>query len=264
MTQISIDVQKLTRYYNAHPAVDKISFQVETGAIFGLLGPNGAGKSTTLKMLTTLLPPTSGTAFVAGFDIKKEAQGVRQSIGYVPQLLSADGDLTGYENLLLSAKLYGLDSAVRKKMMHEVLEFMGLLEVKDLLVNQYSGGMIRRLEIAQSLVHQPKILFLDEPTAGLDPTARATLWSHLREWRHRQNITILFTTHDMDEADLLCDIVAFMDHGHIVAIDSPKKLKEKLGPEANLNDAFIYYTKSSELGGYSHARQIRRYLSQHR
>ena len=190
--------------------MDKISFSVATGTVFGLLGPNGAGKSTTIKMLTTLLPPTSGSAQVLGYDIVQSPALIRQKIGYVlEKLLSADGDLTGYENLSISAKLYGLPKEIRKKRMNEVLNFMGLLGAQNQLVNQYSGGMIRRLEIAQALVHNPQLLFLDEPTVGLDPSARSILWEHIQEWRNTKG-TILLTTHDMEEADKICDIVAFM------------------------------------------------------
>ena len=160
---------RASHYYNFYAAVDHISFAIEKGTIFGLLGPNGAGKSTTLKMLTTLLPATSGSARIGGYDINTQPSQVRRIIGYVPQLLSADGELTGYENLLLSAKLYCLKRKHREKRIHEVLEFMGLLDVAYELVNQYSGGMIRRLEIAQALVHEPRVLFLDEPTVGLIP-----------------------------------------------------------------------------------------------
>lgn len=263
---VAIDVAELTHYYNTLPAVDNISFQVKAGTIFGLLGPNGAGKSTTVKILTTLLPQTAGNACVCGYDVQKQAQEVRQNIGYVPQLLSSDGDLTGYENLMLSAKLYGLEPEARKEQMAEVLEFMGLLEVKDTLVNKYSGGMIRRLEIAQGLVHQPRVLFLDEPTSGLDPAARSMLWKHLAQWRKKQNTTILLTTHDMEEADALCDIVAFMNCGRIVAIESPEKLKAAIGPRATLNDAFIHYTGTllTEGGDFAHAKQVRHYLSKHK
>ncbi len=262
---VAIDVENLSHYYNSHPAVDGISFQVKKGSIFGLLGPNGAGKSTTVKILTTLLPPTKGRAHVGGLDVQKQSNLVRQNIGYVPQLLSADGDLTGYENLTLSAKLYGLSAHARKEQIAEVLEFMGLTQVKDELVNSYSGGMVRRLEIAQGLVHQPHVLFLDEPTVGLDPAARSMLWRHLQEWRKKQNTTILLTTHDMDEADGLCDVVAFMDHGHIVALDTPQMLKSAISPHATLDDAFIYYTGNSvrDRGDFAHAKQIRRNFSQH-
>jgi ABC-2 type transport system ATP-binding protein len=260
--QAAIQTFELTHYYNSLPAVDKISFFIPTGAVFGLLGPNGAGKSTTIKMLTTLLPPTSGTAEVVGFDIIQAPEKVRQSIGYVPQLLSADGDLTGYENLLLSAKLQGLKFEKRQKRIAEVLEFMGLSEFKDELVSSYSGGMIRRLEIAQALVHEPKILFLDEPTVGLDPAARKALWQHIQELR-KSHITILLTTHDMDEADRLCDIVAFMHLGRIVAMDTPENLKAKIGPEATLDDVFIQQTGTSikEVGDFSNVQQVRRTIS---
>ncbi|MCE5293106.1 MAG: ATP-binding cassette domain-containing protein [Chlamydiales bacterium] len=262
---VAIEVEQLSHYYNDHAAVDDISFEVQTGTIFGLLGPNGAGKSTTVKILTTLLPASHGTARVCGYDVKKQASHVRQNIGYVPQALSADGDLTGFENLTLSAKLYGLDARERNDKIHEVLDFMGLTEVKDTIVNKYSGGMIRRLEIAQGLVHQPHVLFLDEPTVGLDPAARSMLWKHLQEWRKKQNTTILLTTHDMDEADALCDVVAFMDHGHIVAIDTPQNLKSAISPNATLDEAFIYYTGSSitDGGGFTHAKQVRRNLSRY-
>lgn len=259
----AIDAVELTRYYNSHAAVDHITFQVEAGSVFGLLGPNGAGKSTTIKMLTTLLPPTSGTASILGADIIHQPELVRQKIGYVPQLLSADGDLTGYENLLLSAKLYGLSRAVREKRITELLDFMGLSDVADRLVNQYSGGMIRRLEIAQALVHEPHVLFLDEPTVGLDPAARKTLWKHIQDWRQRYETTILLTTHDMDEADKLCDTVAFMYLGHIVAMDSPKNLKAELGPRTTLDDVFIQHTGTSikEGGDYSNVKQTRSTIS---
>ncbi len=199
----AIELVELSHSYdpNRPPAVNKISFQVKSGSTFGLLGPNGAGKSTTIKMLTTLLPVTSGNAWILGFDLKRDPGRVREVIGYVPQLLSADGELTGFENLLLSAKLYGLERKTREKRITEVLEFMGLLPSAKLLVNQYSGGNIRRLEIAQALLHEPAVLFLDEPTVGLDPSARMGLWQHLQKWRKTFGTTILLTTHDMDEAD---------------------------------------------------------------
>ena len=212
----AIETQKLTRCYNSHPAVDEITFVVPSGTIFGLLGPNGAGKSTTIKMLTTLLPPTSGWAKIDGFDIVKDAASVRQMIGYVPQLLSADGELTGYENLLISSKLYGLSRLEREARIADLLDFMELAGAAHQLVNQYSGGMIRRLEIAEALVHRPSVLFLDEPTIGLDPSARKRLWNTIKEWKKKYSTTILITTHDMEEADKLCDVVAFMHLGKIL------------------------------------------------
>lgn len=259
----AIDVQELTHYYNSHAAVDKISFSVPRGQIFGLLGPNGAGKSTTIKMLTTLLPPTSGTALIMGNDIIKSPSTIRGLIGYVPQLLSADGDLTGYENLLLSAQLYGVPHAERRSKIGKILQFMGLIDYEQVLVNQYSGGMIRRLEIAQALVHSPKVLFLDEPTVGLDPAARKTLWKMIQDWKKQFSITILLTTHDMDEADRLCDVVAFMHLGHIVAMDSPSALKAKLGNDATLDDVFVELTGTSmkEGGDYRNVKQTRHTIS---
>ncbi len=259
----AIEVRALTHYYNSLPAVDHISFDVPAGMIFGLLGPNGAGKSTTIKMLTTLLPPSSGSAQVNGFDIVANATRVREQIGYVPQQLSADGDLTAYENLLLSAKLYGLLRKGRDARIAEVLEFMGLSPFTNQLVNQYSGGMIRRLEIAQALLHKPRVLFLDEPTVGLDPAARKSLWKHIQDWRSQFGTTILMTTHDMDEADRMCDCVAFMYQGRIVAMDTPQKLKANIGPEATLDDVFILHTGTSIKEGddYSHAKERRRAIS---
>jgi ABC-2 type transport system ATP-binding protein len=259
----AIEAIELTHYYNAHPAVDKLSFQLKPGQVLGLLGPNGAGKSTTIKMLTTLLPPTSGTARILGYDIVQEPQQIRRNIGYVPQLISADGDLTANENLLLSAKLHNLPKDVRKIRIQEVLEFMGLTEFADQLVDQYSGGMIRRLEIALALIHRPRVLFLDEPTVGLDPGARKALWYRIQDLRKQFKTTILLTTHDMDEADLLCDIVAFMFQGKILVMDTPSNLKVALGPQATLDDVFIHHTGSSIMqgGDYYNAKQTRHTIS---
>lgn len=259
----AIEVIELSHYYGSIAAVDKISFTVPPGQVFGLLGPNGAGKSTTIKMLTTLLPVTSGDARILGYDVVANSSAVRQRIGYVPQMLSADGELTGYENLLLSAKLYGLSRKRRQRRISEILEFMGLTESAHRLVNQFSGGMIRRLEIAQALIHEPHVLFLDEPTVGLDPAARKSLWQTIQEWRKQYQVTILLTTHDMDEADRLCDIVAFMYQGHIVAMDTPIKLKGDLGYDATLDDVFIKNTGSSinEGGDYKNVKQIRRTIA---
>ena len=256
----AIIATELTRYYGSYLAVNHLSFDVKEGTIFGLLGPNGAGKSTTIKILTTLLPPSSGTAKVNGYDIKADPVEVRKSIGYVPQGLSADGDLSAYENLLMTAKLYGIGKIEREKKIHELLEFMELTSHKHQLVNQFSGGMIRRLEIGLALLHNPRFLFLDEPTIGLDPSARKTLWSYLEGWRKRYPVTILITTHDMDEADKLCDVVAFMYRGQIVAMDSPNNLKTSLGPTASLDDVFIHYTGKSfkEEGDYQNVKQTRR------
>jgi ABC-2 type transport system ATP-binding protein len=196
-------------------AVDNVSLTVLAGEIFGLIGSNGAGKSTLIKMLTTLLPPSSGNARVAGFDITAQAAGVRRSIGYVPQMLSADGALTGYENLLLSARLYVIPRRERAQRIAEALAMMNLSRDADRLVQHYSGGMIRRPEIAQSMLHRPKILVMDEPTVGLDPLARHAVWDDIRALRETRRMTILITTHDMEEVDELCDRIALMHHGRI-------------------------------------------------
>lgn len=260
---LAVELINLTHRYDTYLAVDQISFGIKPGSIFGLIGPNGAGKSTTIRMLTTLLPATSGDARINGYSIIQNPMQVRQCIGYVPQMISADGDLSGYENLLLTAKLHGLPHDIRQKSIYEVLEFMHLIDVKDKLVNSYSGGMIRRLEISQALVHHPAVLFLDEPTVGLDPAARKILWKHIQELNKQLGMTILMTTHDMDEADALCDIVALMHLGRIVVMDTPHKLKAALGPKATLDDVFIMHTGSSlkETEDYQHVKQTRTTIS---
>ncbi len=241
----------LTRRFGELVAVDRLKLAIEPGEIFGLLGPNGAGKTTTLKMLVTLLPPTSGSARVAGFDIAREPAHVRRVIGYVPQLLSADGTLTGYENLLIFSKLYEVPRAERDQRVRAALDFMGISDAADKLVRTYSGGMIRRLEIAQSLLHRPRVLFLDEPTVGLDPAARRAVWSHIDELRRQYSTTIVLTTHLMEEADELCGRVAVMHLGRIVALGSPARLKASLGKDgATLDDVFIHYAGAEmESGG---------------
>jgi ABC-2 type transport system ATP-binding protein len=260
ISTFAIETKALTRRFGAFVAVDEVSFSVEGGEIFGLLGPNGAGKSTMIKMLTTLLPPSSGSAVVAGFDVLRDPGGVRQNIGYVPQMLSADGALTGEENLSLSAKLYGVARAERKARVDDALAFMGLAEFGRKLVKTYSGGMVRRLELAQAMLHRPKVLFLDEPTIGLDPVARRTVWDRLRELRWEYGITVLLTTHDMEEADHLCDHLAILHLGKIAVIGRPAALKMEIGPEATLDDVFVKYIGGSikEGGNYHDIRQIRR------
>ena len=238
---IAVQTIDLTRQYEDLIAVNHLSFSATTGTIFGLLGPNGAGKSTLIKMLTTLLPPTSGTALIDGFDIVKQPRQVRRRIGYVSQMLSADGDLTGYENLLISAKLYGIPRSERACRIAQSLEFMELSNAAQKSVRHYSGGMIRRLEIAQSMLHRPAVLFLDEPTVGLDPVAKRAVWARIQALRGEFDTTIFMTTHDMGEANRLCDIVAFMHSGRILVQDSPANLKAQLGPQATLGDVFIHY-----------------------
>lgn len=241
-TQSEIVTDKLTRRFGDLTAVAEVSITVNRGEIFGLIGSNGAGKSTLVKMLTTLLPPSSGQASVAGYDIVREAPTVRRHIGYVPQLLSADGSLTGYENMLLSARLYAVTGRERKTRIAEALGALGLADAANRLVQHYSGGMIRRLEIAQSMLHRPSILFMDEPTVGLDPLARDQVWIHVRALRKDFGMTILLTTHYLDEADSLCDQIAVMSRGRVVACDTPAALKASIGPDATLDDAFIQIT----------------------
>src|SRR5579859_3720099 len=250
MTAI-IEVRHLVKRFGDHAAVNDISFEVAHGEVFGLLGPNGAGKSTTIKMLTTLLSPTAGTAAVDGFDIVRQTTAVRHSIGYVPQSLSADGSLTGYENLLIFAKLYELPKKIQSSRIQEVLTFVGLADARGQLVRNYSGGMIRRLEVAQALLHQPRVLFLDEPTVGLDPVARQAIWDHLIALRNETDMTIFLTTHSMEEADSLCSRVGIMHRGDIVALDTPEHLKAAVGGEhTTLNDVFVYYAGDAlETGG---------------
>jgi len=230
-------------------AISDISFNVAAGEIFGLIGPNGAGKSTLVKVLTTLLRPSSGRAMVAGFDVTRESAKVRRHIGYVPQLSSADGELTGYENLLLSARLYAIPGNQRAQAIAKAMAMMDLTSVADRLVRNYSGGMVRRLEIAQSTLHRPAVVFMDEPTVGLDPAGRHSVWEHVRMLRHELGAAILLTTHYMDEADALCDRIAVMLRGRIVALDSPAALKASIGATATLDDVFEALTGSQPRTG---------------
>jgi len=249
-----LQTQALTRRFGNLTAVNEMTISVERGEIFGLLGPNGAGKTTAIKIFTTLLPPTSGAASVAGFDVVRDAASVRRLIGYVPQALSADGALTGYENLLVFAKLYDIPAAERKWRIADALAMVGLTDSADKLVRRYSGGMIRRLEIAQSTLHRPPLLFLDEPTVGLDPLARKVVWEHIERLRAAHNTTIFLTTHYMEEADNLCSRVAIMHLGKVVGADTPDRLKASLGGDhATLRDVFVRYAGDTlESGGSYH------------
>jgi ABC-2 type transport system ATP-binding protein len=232
-------------------AVDRVTIQVEAGQIVGLLGSNGAGKTTVIKMLTTLLRPSSGTATVAGFDILTDAARVRRVIGYVPQMISAEGGLTGYENLLIFAKLYDVPRRDRAARIADALALMDLEDVGSHLVRDYSGGMIRRLEIAQSMLHRPPILFLDEPTVGLDPIARRSVWDRLMQLQAGLGTAILLTTHAMEEADELCHQIAILHRGAVAAFGSPAALKASLGGEhVTLDDVFVRYAGTAlEAGG---------------
>jgi len=250
----------LTRRFGDLTAVDALTLKVDAGEVFGLLGRNGAGKSTLIKMLTTLLPPTSGSAQIAGFDLEREAPAVRRVIGYVPQALSADGELTGYENLLIFAQLYDVPRAEREARIAEALAFMGLSDASNKLVKSYSGGMIRRLEIAQPTLHRPKVLFLDEPTVGLDPLARHLVWNEVEALRARSGSTILITTHYMEEAERLCDRIAILNRGRLAALGTSQALRSQLGENSTLDDVFEHYTGEGleAGGGYAETSRTRR------
>ncbi len=224
-----IETKNLTKRFGKLTAVNRLSFKVNEGEIFGLLGPNGAGKTTTLSMLATLLPPSAGTASVGGFDVRKESSKVRHSIGFVFQDPSSDDLLSGRENLYLHALMYGVDMRNINEKMDDVLKLVDLTARQHERVRNYSGGMRRRLELARGLLHEPKILFLDEPTLGLDPQTRQHLWSYIKGLSKEKNVTIIITTHYMEEADMLCDRLAIIDHGRIVALDTPGNMKKKLG-----------------------------------
>jgi ABC-2 type transport system ATP-binding protein len=221
----AIEVRNIVKKFGDFTAVNGVSFVVEEGEIFGLLGPNGAGKSTLIRMLTTLLQPTGGTALVNGFDVVKDADGVRHSIGVIPQALTSDLELSVEENLIIFAKLYGVPRVKRQKLIDELLEAVELTKWRDAPVKHLSGGMRRRVEIARGLVHEPRIFFLDEPTTGLDPVSRVAVWEMLQKIKAHRDLTVLLTTHYMDEADKLCDRIAIVDHGELKALDSPMKLK---------------------------------------
>jgi len=224
----AISVREIVKRFGDFTAVNGISFTVEEGEIFGLLGPNGAGKSTLIRMLTTLLLPTSGTATINGFDIVKEQNGVRNSIGVIPQAMTSDLELSVEENLLIYAKLYGLPREKRKRLIAELLAAVELTDWADKQVKNLSGGMRRRVEIARGLVHEPRIFFLDEPTTGLDPVSRVAVWEMLQRIKEHRELTVLLTTHYMDEADKLCNRIAIVDHGELKALDSPLRLKASI------------------------------------
>jgi len=226
--KFDIEVENLTKRFGDFVAVDALNFSVAHGEVFGLLGPNGAGKSTLIRMLTTLVPPTSGTGRVNGFDIVREANDVRQSIGVIPQAMTSDLDLSAEENMSIFAKLYGIPREKRRRTIKQLLQEVDLEKWADKPVKMFSGGMRRRLEIARGLVHEPKLFFLDEPTTGLDPVSRVAVWEMLTRLKRERDLTILVTTHYMDEADKLCDRIAIVDHGKLVALDSPLKLKASI------------------------------------
>lgn len=239
-----IETNQLTKSYGSLSAVDKLDFCVESGEIFGLLGPNGAGKTTTISMLCTILKPTSGTAKVNGFDIVKEANLVRKSIGIVFQDPSIDDRLTGKENLYMHANLYGVPASQQKTRIDRILKLIELEDRADDLLRTYSGGMRRRLELGRGLLHYPKVLFLDEPTVGLDPQTRDHIWTYIKELKENNDITIVLTTHYMDEADRLSDRIGIIDYGKLIKLDTPSKLKETLKGD-------VIVVKTSNLDAFS-------------
>ena len=242
----SVQLEGLTKQFGAFTAVDNVSFTVAPGESFALIGPNGAGKSTIIKMLTTLTKPSSGKASVAGFDVGTESANVRRHIGYIPQLLSSDGALTAWENLLLSARLYAIPPSEHKARIEESLEAMDLADVAHQRVRNYSGGMIRRLEIAQSMLHRPAVIFMDEPTVGLDPAARNTVWKHVKRLREEYKVTIMMTTHYMAEVEELCSRLAVLHRGKIVTIGTIDEVKKGLGPEGTLDEVFERLARDDE------------------
>jgi ABC-2 type transport system ATP-binding protein len=223
-----IDVRQITKRFGDFTAVNGISFAVEHGEVFGLLGPNGAGKSTLIRMLTTLIPVTSGAAYVNGFDVTKQADSVRRSIGVIPQAMTSDMELSVEENLIIFSKLYSVPREKRKRLIPELIEAVELTQWADKPVRNLSGGMRRRVEIARGLVHEPRIFFLDEPTTGLDPVSRVGVWEMIKKIKEQRDLTVFLTTHYMDEADKLCDRIAIVDHGLLVALDSPMTLKASI------------------------------------
>src|SRR6187549_1499391 len=241
----AIEVRDIVKKFGDFTAVNGISFAVKDGEIFGLLGPNGAGKSTLIRMMVTLLPPTSGTALINGFDVVRQADQVRRSIGVIPQAMTTDLELSVEENLLIFAKLYGVSKEKRARLIPELLAAVELSQWADKPVKNLSGGMRRRVEIARGLVHEPRVFFLDEPTTGLDPVSRTAVWEMLQKIKGERDLTVLLTTHYMDEADRLCDRIAIVDHGELKALDSPLKLKASIpGRDAatvTLDDVFVHY-----------------------
>lgn len=250
-----IEAKGLTKKFESLTAVNKLDLKIKEGEIFGLLGPNGAGKTTTLSMLATLVKPTSGTAVVNGYDIVRQPGDVRKSIGMVFQDPSSDDVLSGRDNLYLHALLYGVDTLDIKKKIDAVLSLVDLKDRQNEIVKKYSGGMRRRLELARGLLHQPKILFLDEPTLGLDPQTRGHMWEYIRKLVKEKHVTIIITTHYMEEADLLCDRVAIVDHGRIAALDTPERLKRALG--GDVVRLRMQKPNAGALGKLKHVRKVK-------
>ncbi|MGA9774341.1 MAG: ATP-binding cassette domain-containing protein [Candidatus Dormiibacterota bacterium] len=255
---LAVECRGLRFRFGAHVAVDGLDLSVARGEIFGLLGPNGAGKTTTIRVINTLLTAREGTVRVLGYDVRREAMAVRRRLGYVPQQLSVEATLTGRENVSWFARLFDVPRAARAPRVEEALELMGLADAADRLAGTYSGGMIRRLELAQALVNRPQLLVLDEPTVGLDPVARDSVWRRVDQLRRASEATVLLTTHYMEEAEALCDRVALMHLGKVRALGSPAALKAELGPDATLEDVFRHHTGGTlEANGSNGLREVR-------
>ena len=247
--EYAIETRGITKRFGALAAVDGVDLRVRTGELFGLLGPNGAGKTTLVRMLTGLVPLTAGSATVAGVDVQRDPDGVRHALGVVPQALTSDLDLTGYENLDIFARFFEMPASRRKPRIADLLQRMGLWDRRKDLVRTYSGGMRRRLEIARGLIHKPKVLFLDEPTIGLDPQSRRVIWDLLGDLRRGEEITISLTTHYLDEAEALCDRVAFVDHGKVVALGTPQDLKATVPGSDTLDLVLVRPLSDGTLNG---------------
>ena len=260
----AVDCVDLSYRFATHLAVDHVNLSIAPGEMYGLLGPNGAGKTTTIRMITTLLTPTTGSVRVFGIDATARPMLVRRVIGYVPQALSADANLTGVENVELFARLFDVPRRERKRRVADALDAMGLTEAAGRLAGTYSGGMVRRLELAQSLISAPRLLVLDEPTVGLDPIARGVVWEYIAKLRAEHQMTVLMTTHYMDEADTYCDRVSLMHRAKIRVTGRPEELRAGLGDDATLDDVFRHYTGDTldkapeEEGGLRDVRRTRR------
>jgi ABC-2 type transport system ATP-binding protein len=259
----AVRCEGLTQRFSGKAAVHELDLEVSQGEVFGLLGPNGAGKTTTIRLINTLLPVREGRVEVFGLDVSRAPMAVRALMGYVPQMLSVEAALTGKENVMWFARLYDIPRRERRARVEESLEVMGLADVADRLASTYSGGMVRRLELAQALVNRAQLLVLDEPTVGLDPVARDGVWQRVEEMRHATGMTVLLTTHYMEEADVLCDRVALMHLGQKRAEGTPSYLKATIGPGATLEDVFRHYTGGTlegeeEKGGMREVRSTRR------
>jgi ABC-2 type transport system ATP-binding protein len=263
VTTQAVECVDLSYQFATHLAVDHVNLSIAPGEMYGLLGPNGAGKTTTIRMITTLLTPGTGNVRVFGIDAAARPMLVRRVIGYVPQALSADANLTGVENVELFARLFDVPRRVRKQRVNEALEAMGLTDAANRLAGTYSGGMVRRLELAQSLISAPRLLVLDEPTVGLDPIARGVVWEYIAKLRTEHQMTVLMTTHYMDEADAYCDRISLMHRGKLRVTGTPAALRAELGEAATLDDVFRHHTgdtldKTPEEGDMRDARRARR------